>query len=335
MLSTITDRKYIGFISNRLRNFRHRGNGLSCFTHDCEKSTSKKRRAYFLEGQKSGGMMMKCHHCGECTSFSHFLKSFDPSMYTEYRMECFRENKEVHSPVDEPPKPKVEPKKVRDMDGLISYASLRDSHPAVQYLFRRSLPREKIDTLYIAPKFFQWAKQYEESFIKRTDEHPRLVIPYFDKDGSIIGFTCRAYGKQEPKYIQLRLDKDKEFLYGLDKVDVTKRIIVVEGHIDSMFLDNAIAVGNANYGASFLKTHKDNVVIVPDNDFRRNPEVCKQLKRAIDNGFAVCLLPSKWPKDINDGVKDGIPPKEIMDYIQNHTKRGLSALLEFTLEKRC
>jgi hypothetical protein len=114
-----------------------------------------------------------------------------------------------------------------------------------------------------------------------------------------------------------------------------KPFIALEGQIDSMFLKNAMAVGNANYGAKFLADHKDNAIIVPDNDFRRNPSVCKQLRKAIESGFKVCMLPSTWKKDVNDIVKSGVSSQEIEDYIFNNVKQGPSALMEFVLEKRC
>jgi DNA primase len=177
--------------------------------------------------------------------------------------------------------------------------------------------------------------QFEEVFEKFPVDHPRLVIPYYNEDKLLIGFVCRAFKNEQPKYIQLRIDKDSEFLYGLDKLDTMKPFIALEGQIDSMFLKNAMAVGNANYGAKFLADHKDNAIIVPDNDFRRNPSVCKQLRKAIESGFKVCMLPSTWKKDVNDIVKSGVSSQEIEDYIFNNVKQGPSALMEFVLEKRC
>lgn len=332
----IIDRKYIGFISNRLRNFQHKGNGLSSFTHDCERKESRKRRGYFLHGKE--GIIMKCHNCGVCMSLGNFLKELDPYLAKEYRLECFKEgvygdNKTIDLQEDVEPKP--ERVTSLDISGLISYTNIPETHPAMRYLTRRMIPRDKIHGLYIAPNFHDWAKRFEPVFEKFKTDHPRLVIPYFGLNNQLLGFACRAFGKEEPKYIQLRLDKEKEFLYGIDSVDTTKKFIAIEGQIDSMFLKNCIAVGNANYGAKFLHDHKDNAIIVPDNDFRRNPDVCAQLKRAIDNGFTISLLPEQWPKDINDCVKSGIPAQEIEDYIYNHARSGPAAVLEYTLEKRC
>jgi len=336
MSLTIIDRKYIGFISNRLRNFQNKGNGLSSFTHDCERADSRKRRGYFLDGKD--GMIMKCHHCGECMGLGRFLKEFDPSLAREYRLECFREGiygerKTIEEVIAD--EPKEERNQSADFAGLISYKDIPETHPAMRYLLRRQIPTKKIHELYLVPKFYHWAKNFEKVFEKFPVDHPRLVIPYYGEHNELLGFSCRCFGKEEPKYIQLRLDKEKEFLYGLNTVDTTKKFIVLEGQIDSFFLDNAIAVGNANYSAKFLFGHKDNAIIVPDNDFRRNPNVCDQLKKAIDHGFNVCMLPESWKKDVNENIKNGMTKDEMQTYIFNNYKNGAAAVLEYTLEKRC
>lgn len=337
MNTFIIDRKYIGFLSGRLRNFQNKGNGTSTFTHSCERSDSRKRRGYMISGKT--GMIMKCHNCGQCLSLGNFLKNEDPTLAKEYRLECFKEGiygdyKEETKTVPAPPPVLIE-RASTEFIGLQSFTEIPPSNPAYRYLTRRMIPTKKIEGLYIARQFYKWASQFEPIFKKFPVDHPRLVIPYYDVEKKLLGFVCRAFGKEAPKYIQLRLDKEKEFIFGTDTVDSNKKFIALEGQIDSMFLDNAIAVGNANYGARFLEKHKDNAIIVPDNDWRRNPQVCAQLKKAIDNDFAVCLLPSHWKKDINDIVKSGIDKDEIQTYIFNHTKRGASALLEYTLEKRC
>ncbi len=122
----------------------------------------------------------------------------------------------------------------------------------------------------------------------------------------------------------------------MDRVDVSKPIIAVEGQIDSLFLDNAVAVGSANYNLDYINGNRDQVIIVPDNDFRRNRQVCEQLKSAVMRGAAVSLLPAHWSKDINDIVKrDKVSKSDLMRQILGNKRRGAEALLELTLERRC
>jgi hypothetical protein len=274
-------------------------------------------------------------------SFARFLNDLDPTLSKEYKLECFRENT-YQTPLNTQPttiyqEPEKKPEIVADpyFIGLIQLKTLATSHPVMRKLSRRMIPENKLRQLWLAPKFYAWAKKIDDVFGNFKNDHPRLIIPYYDQDKKLLGFSCRAFGDEQPKYVQLRLNKDADFIYGLDKVDTSKPFYVLEGQIDSMFIPNSIAVGNANYSNDFVQRHKDNAVIIPDNDFRRNPDVCKQLKKAISGNMSVCLFPDHWPKDVNDAVKSGIPVDEILKYIQTNTKKGLEAMLEFTLEKRC
>lgn len=276
-------------------------------------------------------------------AFSNFLKEIDLTLSKEYTMECFKDGvfgnyKEPDAPIKTPsivlpPDPEIDESPY--FKGLISFKTFPPGNPVLLYVQRRQIPEEKIQTFFLVKNFYRWASFIEPVFEKFPVDHPRLVIPYYDAKKKLLGFACRAFGKEEPKYIQLRLDKEKEFLYGMDTVDFSKRIHVVEGQIDSMFLENSIAVGNANYGGAFLKAHKDKVVILPDNDWRRNKDVCKQLEKAIGNGFSICIFPDHWKKDINDICKSGTTAAEIQAYVDQNTVSGLSAKLQFTLEKKC
>ena len=327
--------KYVSLISSRLRGWTYMGNGKSRFNHSCERHDSNKKRAYFLNYK--GRVFMKCHHCGVSISFPKFLAEIDSNLAAEFRMEMYREGVYT-SPklIEEPVKPREPVKNVGGLfDGLVSFKELARTHPARQYLLRRQIPEDKLALFYLCPKFYSWASVMEDSFKKFKEQVPRLVLPVYGQEKDLVGFSCRAFGKEEPKYINLKVNKDKEFIFGLDNVDITKPIIAVEGQIDSLFLDNCIAVGSANYDLDFVNQN-DNVVIVPDNDFRRNKSVCDQIRKAVQRGKKICLLPGHWRKDINDIVKkDKISSEEIMRYILSHRKMGTEALLELTLEKKC
>jgi hypothetical protein len=270
----------------------------------------------------------------------------DPGLYSEYRMEVFRESASPTPQISDEEKDALESKplisapestpKIDYFKDLINFSTIAPSNPARKYLDRRKIPDDKIDRFYLVHKFYRWASQIDPIFKKFQVETPRLILPNYGENKELLGFSCRAFGKEIPKYIQLRLDKEKEFVYGTDAIDKGKPIIAVEGQIDSLFLDNAVAVGSANYSSHYLHCNSANVVIVPDNDFRRNPLVCGQLKKAIQRGFNVCLLPDRWHKDVNDIIrKDGVTSQELMTYILSNRKNGASALLELTLEKRC
>ncbi len=77
-------------------------------------------------------------------------------------------------------------------------------------------------------------------------DHPRVVIPFFDRGGKFFAFQGRAFGKEQPKYITIKFDESKQKIYGLDRLDLNKPVMITEGPIDSLFLDNAIALAGAD-----------------------------------------------------------------------------------------
>ena len=57
-----------------------------------------------------------------------------------------------------------------------------------------------------------------------------LIIPFYDESGKLFAFQGRAFGKEQPKYITIKLDESKQKVYGLERVNFLQPIKVVEGH---------------------------------------------------------------------------------------------------------
>jgi molybdate-binding protein len=105
---------------------------------------------------------------------------------------------------------------------------------------------------------------------------------------------------------------------------------VVEGPIDSFFLDNCIAVA----GADFMKLPKENTTIIFDNE-RRNSEVLKQIGKTIDEGYRVVLWPDDIKeKDINDMILSGKTKNEIQTIIEKNAYQGNMAKIRLTTWRR-
>ena len=330
-----TDLTYIRLLSSHLQNFKQKSAELFAFSHDCEDFSRgrPKQRAFIY--RRDSEFFVHCHHCGMSNKFSTFMRNVAPTLYDDYRLQRYKKMDDapvIRKEVVQVKKPELVFDAV--LDRLKCVASLPRSHPVHALLDKRAISTEARKRLYFAPKFFEFVSQYDERFLGRTDEHPRLIIPYFNMHGKVFAFTSRAFGDEKPKYIHTRLSEHEEMIYGLETIDPSKPILVVEGQIDSLFLENCVAVGGASYDCQFLKQIKSNCVIVPDNDFRRNRHVYKQVRKVIEQGFAVALLPEEFPKDINDCVKEGISPETLKRYIQSHTLSGNGALLELAANKR-
>lgn len=287
--------------------------------------------------------MVKCHHCGMSHRLSTFIRMIDPSLADEYRMELYKER--IQNGTYNPPErkehipeilktPKIETNSV--LNGLTPLNSLGQNHPAYKYAQKRAIPLDQFDKIYFAPKFNAFAKQYNDSFSKLRGDYPRLVFPYFDASNKIYALTARAFGKETPKYIFLPIEENAERIYGLWRIKNNEPIIAVEGQIDSLCLDNCIAVGGADYSSQTLISIKSNLIIVPDNDFVRNKQVADSVKKAIDLGFTVSLFPDGFRyKDVNDAVKGKYNKQQLHEMIMSNAKSGAEAKLELIFRRKC
>ena len=205
-----------------------------------------------------------------------------------------------------------------------------ESHPAVKYLIKRQIPKQYWSKLYFAPKFKAFVNSVEPKFQEPiVDDHPRMIIPYFNKHGKCFAFQGRAYGDEQPKYYTIKVGEDVEKIYGLDRVDYGKRIYVVEGPIDSLFLPNAVAVSGSSFDTPTIRQLLTNATIVMDNE-PRNKDIVKQLAKYIDLGYNVVMYPDfVQEKDINDMILAGRTQQEILDLINTNTFSGMEAKLKF------
>jgi 2-hydroxy-3-keto-5-methylthiopentenyl-1-phosphate phosphatase len=103
----------------------------------------------------------------------------------------------------------------------------------------------------------------------------------------------------------------------------------VEGPIDSLFLPNTIAVSGSSFDTPTMQALKSVVTIVGDNE-PRSREIVKILKKNIDLGYKVCMLPhTVKEKDINELVLSGYDTNEILELIDANTFQGINAQLKF------
>ena len=285
---------------------------------DSQKSRSK-ARGYFY--RKKNDYFYRCHNCGKGTTFGKVLEYIDSMMYKEYIMERYKGD----APKTEQPEFKFEAPKFKKIDpkleNLTPINKLNGRHPARQFVESRQLPEEFYSDLYLCPKFFEWSK------IQSQQEHPRLVIPFRDESGEVFAAQGRAFGKEIPKYLTIKF-QDKPKIFGLDRVDFAKRYYVVEGPLDSMFLDNCLAVA----GADFRYLPPGDTTIVLDNE-PRSIEIIKQMERLIHQEHELVIWPDTiTQKDINDMVLAGV--KDIQTIIDNNTFSGLEATMKLTAWKR-
>ena len=322
------DTKYINLASASLQKYKKVKNGL--WTFRCpycgdSKKNKNKTRGYIF--QVKGDHVFKCHNCGITRSFSNFLKDHVPHVYDEYVMERYKEGT-IGKNVPKPDltqfisKPKFE-KKTIDLEPL---SCLNNFHVAKKYILDRGIPENKLDRLYYCPNFKEWTNTQKHTFSDTTNDEERIIIPLNDTDGNLIGFQGRSLSPNaKMRYITVMLNEDAPKLYGLDHINKNETIYIVEGPLDSFFLENAVAMCGSD--VDIRSFGWSDYIWVYDNE-PRSRQITDKISKSIDAGDSVVIWPSSIKeKDLNDMVTSGINVKSV---IQSNVYQGLKAKLQLS-----
>jgi hypothetical protein len=299
------------------------------YCHDSQKNKFK-ARGYLFEG--TGSLVYSCRNCGKSTSFSSFLFDQNQILYSQYRMELLKN--EAKPPILEATKPTPAVECANPLAGLKRVTELRQDHAALRYLQGRKIPEQYHSLFYYAPLFYEWVNGILPDKIASTREEQRLIIPFIDKGGHVFGCQGRALDKSELRYLTVLFDPNKHKIFGLDRVDFSRRFYIFEGAFDSLFIDNSLAVAGADIDITKY-TLGNNFVDVLDNE-PRNREIVRRMEVLINQGHRVCIWPD-WiaQKDVNDMVvKAGMPPEHIKNTIDSNSCQGLEAKLRLSSWRR-
>lgn len=319
------DSKYIGLVSSRLSKFAKKKEGLYNFRCPyCGDSQRTKSKARGYIYQLKNDHNFKCHNCGTSRTFTNFLKDLDTVLYDQYVMERYKEGTTGKGSQTKTPDFKIEkPKFQKKSLNLPTIAELNKEHFARKYLEERKIPKDYLRELYFCEKFKEWTNTQKDTFDKIEKDEPRIIIPLIS-NGEIFGFQGRSLNKNSKvKYITIILNDSYPKIYNLDKPDYTKTVYVVEGPIDSMFLDNSIAMVGADIDKMFFMSNfETKFVMVYDNE-KRNKQIVDRMEKSIEMKFPIVIWPNYLKeKDINDMIIAGIDAQKI---IKENTYMGLEA----------
>ena len=332
------DQKYINLCTSRVEKFKKVRDNLWNFRCPiCGDSKKRKNKARGFVYRKKASYFYKCHNCGVGLTFNNFLKHIDHGLYTEYRVEKYKEGEtQGNTPIpDKSPfkfeAPKFDKSMNKHLDNLSKFSDLKEDHPALSYVKNRKIPKEHWDKLYLADKFYEWSNSiFPEKFKSINIDYPRLVIPFFDKSGEIFAYQGRAFGKEEPRYITLKIVSEKEKIYGLERINYDSHVYVVEGPLDSLFIDNCIAVAGADL--NLLELSPNSTTVIYDNE-PRNKHTVERMFKSVDKNYHVVVWPQDLKqKDINDMYLSGI--EDVKSFIDVHTYQGLEAYLKINQWKK-
>jgi transcription elongation factor Elf1 len=335
-MSVFIDRAFLLRVSPKLQKFTTKKPDLYNFRCPlCGDSTKNKTKARGYVYRKKNDYFYRCHNCGASTSFYNFLEKVDSSLVKEYALERYKNGEDGNQNYPKPEFEEVKEKPIfkKKLD-LPSIADLPDEHYAKVYVHNRKIPESKYSNLYYAEDFKKFVESLNIEKDGLKDEDPRLVIPFYDEEKNLVAFQGRALGESKLRYITVKLSEDNHKIFGLDNINKEEYVYVVEGPIDSMFLENAIATADSNLTSAAKHIDKSKVVLVYDNE-PRNKELHKQMDKAIEEHYNVVIWPEMIEeKDVNDMILAGFSPEEIQDIISKNTFVNLRAKMEFVNWKK-
>lgn len=352
-MSLWIDVKYASMLVSQLGCFKIKQNkpfmaNFRChYCGDSDKSRSK-TRGYILE-KSSDRLLYYCHNCGKSTAFGNALKDIDPILHDEYKLEKIKELGSIRAltPVVEEDKFKSDMSRFATtrLDlfakkyGWKKVSSLAVNHPVKKYVENRKIPTNLHHKLFYSTKYMSMVNAVlPDKFSKEALKYdePRLVIPFLDTEGRVFAFQGRSFDpKSKTKYITIVLDESMPRIYGLDTLNRLLDTIVLEGPIDSMFLENAIALGGGENSDIERVVSRDKAIFVFDNE-PRSKDTIRRIEKAIDGGFRVFLFPENIKsKDINDMIKiEGYDSQELHAMIVRGAVSGMLAKLQLSEWKK-
>lgn len=343
MTHVYIDIKYVGLMSVYLEMFQKKSDFLwnfRCPVCGDSKKKKNKARGYIYKSPKSSSLNFKCHNCNSGMKLGNFIKFVNEPLYNQYIYEKFKDDGKVVKVEDPKPTPKV-----------VSYSkikiptinSLPSDHPAKKYLLERQIPQKYLDIIFYTDKFATFANSICDSDrYKKLQDDERIVIPFFNRDGKIVGGQGRCIGnKSSIRYITFRKNDDINLLYGLERWRKASQTYVVEGPLDSLFLPNCLAAANSSLHTKINNLKKyhtidlQRITLVFDNE-PRNKEIIKTMKDSITNNYQVVIWPENIKsKDLNDMVvKEKISKKFLLNIIKENTYSGIKASLKLNSWKK-
>jgi hypothetical protein len=344
-MSVYIDKKYVSLLAPKLKQFKQRGEFLWNFRcpvcGDSQKDKIK-ARGYIYKRKEHFGFM--CHNCGTTMGLQKFIKYVDPGLYNDYQLETFVQSNTTNTKVDvnqfvskpvfnipcRPPSKVVATNHTfHELDDITPMIMLDSKNPAVRYLKERQIPKGPMGLLYYTDDFAQFVKRSFPENDKQLYKEARIVIPFFNKDGFLIGVQGRAIGPSKIKYITIKVDETAPKIFGWDRVDPRKTMYVVEGPIDSLYLDNSLATMDAAlYVAPSIVGLDLDYIFVYDNE-PRNKQIVSNMRKTIEMGRKICVWPDTIQyKDINEMVLGGMHPSQIQHIIDRNTYEGLMATMK-------
>lgn len=326
---TWIENKYATLLSSQLERFKRVNNGYNFRCPICGDSQKNKFKARGYLLNKDNNLLYYCHNCHHGSNFSNFIQKINPILYKDYALESLNDKSKDKKPktIECFTEPVFDSSK-KPLNKLKKISQLQWDHSVKSYILHRKIPNPYHAQLYYCPDFAAWVDFIMPGVYNLPKNDKRIIIPFIDKHGVMFGFQGRATSNNNSmRYITIMLDTTAPKVFGLNNADLNKKFYVFEGPIDSMFIDNSIAVAGSDIISVLEKLNidKNKAIICYDNE-PRSKEIVSKVQKTIDKGYNVCLWPeSIQHKDINDMVMSGKRIADIKLLIDQNNYKDLEA----------
>ncbi|WWQ13132.1 DNA primase [Morganella phage vB_Mm5] len=297
-----------------------------------------KKRFWLYRSKKGDHYNAGCFNCNYNKPLSIFLKDYLPDEYREYLLANFKERGEIKDPTQDLKKFDAVIPTIPKLEYCSRLDTLSENHPIITYVKNRMIPVDKYNRLWFTENWQLLVNSVKPDVYKNPSKEYRLVIPIFNEDGKIESFQGRALSanaEKRTKYITIKASPDSTKFYGQDTIDPLKTVFILEGPLDSLFVDNSGAITGGQLALSDVPYKNTRVWVMDDEP--RHPDTTRRMEVLIDAGEKIVLWDRcPWKaKDINDKIlKDHATQSDIMNYLNDNIVSGLTAKLRFNKWKK-
>lgn len=279
------------------------------------KKSEYKRRGWILADVDK--IVYYCHNCHLSTTFRHFIKMTHPDVFDQYilkekevMLEKLKEGNFIRGKaksfniIDE-----KRERKLKLFKPNPKYFLPLPQH-AIDYCKRRLIPDDIIERLF-------WTAKYDNKGEVWT-YGDALCFPLWKGD-EMYGFQIR---KLDRKVYLTYCDQEEFKVYNIFNVDLSQPVFIFEAIIDSLAMDNSIAVLGSSIQDNVLE-RIEKPVFVFDNDFTGMEQAYKYVKA----GHEVFV----WPETVNRKdfnslmVDDGWTTDQIRMMVLKNISSGFEA----------
>lgn len=294
--------------------------GFVCSCPICREGKSPWKTRLFILTQKKSFITVFCQNCGYDTNLKTFIKQLNPYIFEDYKKE---ERAELLADL----RSGNLNRKDREVDNGVS------KELDIKYIFNLNKTYFKPANEYSACIDFCKKRNITEHINRfYYNIHPShmlsgmIIFPFQTGEGSLYGFQGRH---TSTKTFHTHSKNDSAKIFNLFDVDLDEPVYIFESIIDSLMIDNSIAMLGVTISEAVSNKIKNQIFIF-DNDKRGIDSSILQAKQ----NKKIFIYPNSFKyKDFNEAVCKGVPKQELKQMVDENIFDGMKAVVKLNLIK--